>query len=44
MLALSMFVVIFHEDELPKGENTRQLKLLVYFTIKLQGTLLSKQS
>lgn len=44
MLALSIFVVIFHEDKLPKEESTRQLKLLVYFRIKLQGTLVSKQS
>lgn len=44
MLALSMFAVIFPEDNLPKEENTRQLEMLVYFRIKLQGTLLSQQS
>lgn len=34
----------FPEDKLPKEENTSQLKLLVYFRKKLQGTLLSRRS
>lgn len=37
-------LVIFPEDKLPKEENIKQLTLLVYFRIKLQGPLLSKQS